>query len=366
MKTIDFCVKYLSLILLFVFYSSFQKQDEKIYYNEEIAGNLFVISNNVISLEIDLRGGMYTKFERFDCPVNPFGWQIPVSEMPRNNQPFNFKGHFLCTGRWGKPSEGELKAGIPFNGEVNSELWKVEDTIRLKDGTFKCMMSCQAPIEKLNVERQIILKPGCDYVEVSEMFINELPIGRQTNFVQHPTIYKPFLTRNTIINSNAWWGFDQRTGPESLEDSSYIWPNALLANGEYVNLEHVKSGESFVSSHIFKTHDTVGWVTVLNPDKNILMGYIWKIKDYPWLNVWQKNIGGKPFVVGIEFGTTGLGESYAQLMRNNVWFYGHNSYDYIDAGAKIEKSYICFKKIVPDTMHQVTSVKFIDGTVHIE
>jgi hypothetical protein len=324
--------------------------------------SMVTMENDQIKLGIDLVGGAYVDFHLKEKPLNPFGWKLLPEQMPGNNQPFTFEGHFLCTGRWGEPSPGEMVAGIPHNGEVNTREWILASPPDIPD--FESMlMFCEAPIEKLDVRREILIPDHGNYFMVREWFTNNLPIGRLTNVVQHGTIASPFLSETTRINTNATWGFDQRTNYKYLEDSSFIWPNGKMADGSAVDLSRVDTEMGFVTSHIFE--DSIGWITALNPGEGILLGYIWKTSDYPWLNVWHMSEQGKPYVQGLEFGTTGLGKSYELLVENQVTFYGQNSFEYIDAGETMEKSWICFMLEVPDTLQQVTSITMTDQAIII-
>jgi hypothetical protein len=232
-------------------------------------------------------------------------------------------------------------------------LWEIFSTDEVQ-GFSSVKMSCNAPIEKLNVTRKIFIPKIGNYFIVKEWFTNNLPIGRLTNVVQHGTIAPPFLSEKTIINTNATLGFDQRTNYQFLEDSSFTWPSGKMADGSQVDLSRVTSQDGFVTTHIFE--DSIGWITALNPDKNILMGYVWKTEEYPWLNVWHMSKDGKPFVQGLEFGTTGLGKPYQLLVENNVTFYGRNSFEYIDAGEVKEKSWLCFMLEVPNDFMEVRSL----------
>ena len=306
--------------------------------------SVITYENDQFVLGIDLIGGAYRDFYLKGKPLNPFGWTLLESQMPENNRPFTFDGHFLCTGRWGAPSEGEIKAGIPHNGEVNTQLWQVRNQ-RQENGMQIIDMSVKAPIEKLDVRREIFIPEDGHYFLVKEWFTNNLPIGRISNVVQHGTIASPFLSESTIINTNATHGFDQRTNYKYLEDSSFLWPSGKMADGSAIDLSRVGSDMGFVTSHIFE--DSIGWITAFNPEQNLLMGYVWKTNEYPWLNVWHMSKEGRPFVQGLEFGTTGLGQPYKLLTENNVTFFGRNSFEYIDAGESMEKSWICFMIEVP-------------------
>ena len=170
-----------------------------------------ILENEKALLKIELQGGMYTDFHLKENSVNPFTWEATTEQMPKNNLPYSFKGHFLCTGRWGAPSDEEIAAGIPHNGEVNTQRWEITKPLSYENEMFSVEMRCQAPIEKLDVVRTINFPHKGSYFIVTEKFTNNLPVGRQCNFVQHPTIAAPFLSEKTIINTNAGRGLDQET-----------------------------------------------------------------------------------------------------------------------------------------------------------
>lgn len=327
-----------------------------------VLDSVVTVENDEFVLGINAVGGAFVDFHLKQEPLNPFGWTLLESQMPDNNRPYTFDGHFLCTGRWGSPSPGEIKAGIPHNGEVNTQQWDIVSSPSAPG--FKIMnMTCTAPIEKLDVERKVMIPESGNYFIVKEKFTNNLPIGRLSNVVQHGTIAAPFLTESTIINTNATLGFDQRTNYKYLEDSSFTWPNGKMADGTEIDLSRVVSEKGFVTSHIFE--DSTGWITALNPEENILMGYIWKTREYPWLNVWHMSKDGKPFVQGLEFGTTGLGQPYELLAEQNVTFYGRKSFEYIDAGETQEKSWICFMVMVPNALEEVSSIDLLEDKLMI-
>jgi hypothetical protein len=165
--------------------------------------------------------------------------------------------------------------------------------------------------------------------------------------VQHGTIAAPLLYGGTVINTNATKGFDQRTSYAHLEDSSYIWPEATLADGQEMDLRYVDGDRRFVSTHIFPDAEKFGWITAANADTGVLFGYVWMLDQYPWLNVWYHSVDGKPSVVGLEFGTTGLGQPYRLLLEERVDFFGRNSLEYMDAGEVLIRTWMAFQLEIP-------------------
>ncbi|MFY0653069.1 MAG: hypothetical protein JXQ96_13595 [Cyclobacteriaceae bacterium] len=364
MKTriIDFGIYYSFIAVIAISYLLSSCAEKKAAASEMQENVSITIENNEISLDVDLRGGMYTNLVVKEKPVNPLVWKLTPEQMPENNRPFIFAGHFLCTGRWGSPSKGEMIAGVPHNGEVNTERWSVDER-QEANSAMSVLMSCKAPIENLDVTRKITIPKQGHYFLVEETFKNNKPIDRLSNVVQHGTIAAPFLTENTIINTNATRGFDQRTNYKYLEDSSFLWPEGKMSNGGNIDLRTVISTDGYVTTHIFE--DETGWITAHNPQQNLLLGYIWKTSEYPWLNVWHHSKEGKPFVQGLEFGTTGLGQPYKLLLENNVTFYGRNSFEMMDAGEIKEKSWICFYVLVPEEFGEARQITLDEEMITI-
>lgn len=350
-------------VLIALFAGACMGEGEKGQHKTETFVSDFIFENNDVSLTVTAIGGMFTDFHLKSRPVNPFGWYLLPEQMPENNQPHVFAGHFLCSGRWGAPSEGEIAAGVPHNGEVHTTQWIITRDERDTNGLRSVTMSCHAPIERLDVEREIIIPEKGGWFFVNEKFTNNLPVGRIANFVQHGTVYAPFLSEEMLVFTNAGKGFDQRTHPQFLEDSSFVWPRALLASGNRINLTNPKTGEGFVTTHIFPETDSLGWVAAINPAENLLLAYVFKTAEYPWFNYWHHAEEGKPYVRGLEFGTTGLGEAHEMIFEENNRFFATPFFLYMDAGEVVEKSWYCFK-IETEMMH-VSSVFFRDDTLII-
>lgn len=325
----------------------------------------YIVENESTILRITKTGGMFTNFSLKSNPVNPFGWALTPEQMPENNQPHVFAGHFLCTGRWGEPSAGEIAAGIPHNGEVNTQPWEmINDGEQVYD-MKKFSFTCHAPIEKLDVQRTIFLPDSGSWFLVKEQFTNNLPVARLNNIVQHGTLAAPYLTENTIINTNAGQGFDQRTAFHLLEDSAFVWPNAVLATGISVDLRNPVTHEGFVTTHLFPENEEYGWITAYNPENNLLMGYIFSTSDYPWFNYWHEYKDGKPWVRGLEFGTAGMGKPYDVLLEENVLFFGKPSWEYIDAGEKQEKWWVSFQTELNGTAIATESITIDENGIII-
>ncbi|HEY2727408.1 MAG TPA: hypothetical protein VGI61_09565 [Parafilimonas sp.] len=148
------------------------------------------LENNACSLTVDLFGGAITNFHLKDEEqINLLSFAFTQEQMQVKNQNgAPYQGHFLCLGRWGLPSEGEIKAGVPNHGETANILWK---TTAKTDSIIN--MQTTAKIEGLHVERKIKLENKNALFKVEEIITNINSHGRLYNVFQHPTLAAPFL-----------------------------------------------------------------------------------------------------------------------------------------------------------------------------
>jgi hypothetical protein len=191
---------------------------------------------------------------------------------------------------------------------------------------------------------------GTALFTVSETVTNRNKLGRVYNMVQHPTIAPPFLSETTEIDTNAKSGFLQAAGPPRPGQAAAMWPNMTI-DGRAVDLRHLKApgGQattSDVSSFVFDQAEEYGWITAASPDAGLLIGYVWKTREYPWLNIWRHVVRGGIAARGLEFGTTGYHQTYPVLVQTGR-ILDRPLYAFLDAGETVQKSYAVFLLAVP-------------------
>jgi len=108
-----------------------------------------------------------------------------------------------------------------------------------------------------------------------------------------------------------------------------------------------------------------GWVTASTAARGLLIGYIWKTSDYPWLDIWRNAQNGKPAARGLEFGTTGLHQPVGILVSKGKIF-GRPIYAYLDAGQTAARSYAAFLFKIPADYRGVERITYEAGrlTIH--
>ena len=303
-----------------------------------------VLKGRQARLVIDILGGSIVDFHLLGHGLNPLRW---ANEGPSDEA--RSMSHFLCLDRWGLPSEAEAANGMPGHGEATKVAWAV-----LEHEPTSVQMSADLPMAGLQVERRLELAPEGAWFYVVETVTNRNKLGRVYNMVQHPTLGPPFLDDTVVVDSNATQGFMQGGSMPNPEQPSVAWPNALK-EGQPVNLRHLADDhDPNVVSYVID--DEIGWVTAVNAAKGLLIGYVWRTAEYPWLNMWRRVESGKPLARGLEFGTTGLRRPFPDLVGKGRIF-GRPIVEFLDASESVARSFVGFLAEIPDSYRGVAEAR---------
>jgi hypothetical protein len=317
------------------------------------------LEGRTAALVIDLGGGSIVDFHLGGGGLNPLRWLGPGDE----EKAFRPMAHFLCLDRWGPPTAAELRNGMPFHGEASRVEWKQLGTNERQAGRLVAVMGATLPLAGLEVRRTVRLSESASFFTVSETVTNRHKLGRVYNMVQHATIGPPFLDETTVVDSNAGRGFMQSSPLPNPEQPEIRWPEATW-KGKPVDLRRLTTDpDPNVTS--FVIDGDLGWVTAANSSKELLIGYIFKTADYPWLNIWRHVQNGKPLARGLEFGTTGLHQPFPVLIGKPQIF-GKPTFTYLDAGESATRSYAAFLIQVPRDFAGVDRLLYRDGKIVVQ
>ncbi|MEX2263672.1 MAG: hypothetical protein WD696_17080 [Bryobacteraceae bacterium] len=315
-----------------------------------------ILETSAAKLVIDLGGGSIVDFHMSNDGLNPLRWLGPGHEK-LTMRPM---AHFLCLDRWGQPSTAEERNGMPYHGEATRVMWREEPTPAARERFAHAEFSAMLPIAGLEVRRTVRLARNAAYFTVSETVTNRNKLGRLYNMVQHPTIGPPFLDETTVVDANAGKGLMQSSSMPNPEEPPVFWPGALK-DGQQVDLRRLTS-DPIPAVVSFVVDAEYGWVTAVTPSKGLLLGYLWKSSEYPWLNIWRHVDSGKPLARGLEFGTTGLHQPFGILVAKGSIF-GRRLLAYLDAGESATRSYAAFLLETPHDFAGVESVAYAQGRI---
>ena len=319
------------------------------------------LENDACHVTIESFGGAITGFHLKDAAqVNPLSFAFTPEQMPQNNKNgAPYRGHFLCAGRWGLPSEGEIKKGLPNHGEAANIEWQTAKN------NHNVSMQVTAKKEGLHIERTIELDTHNAVIAVSECFTNINPLGKLYNVVQHPTLAAPFLNTATIVNCNATIGFDQVNYLDAVKNSLQF-PQVKDNNGNSFNLKNPQEKYNSVFSFVVNGNSNIGWLTAYSPVHHLLLGYVWKRSNYPWIHLWQHWNENEMLYRGIEFGTAGIHQPFPEILNTATELFGEKTFAYIDAGEKVCKQYLAFMYKTGNDFTETESITVTANCIEIK
>lgn len=296
--------------------------------------HIIELHNDSARILIDLLGGAIVDFSLKPQLINPFTFCFEQEVFDGDN--FYFKGHFLCLPRWGDPTAQEQKAGLCKHGDFARIPWSATKT------STGIEMSAESKLESIQVQRTIELDRSGSVYLVTERVSNRLPFSRIYQMVQHPTIAAPFLNEYTIVDCNALQGFDYAA--ERAADHPFTqWPTIINKDGKRIDVSSTSKSETSVYSFIVNPEEEGGWITAYSPTFNLLVGFLWPRRSYPWINMWvHKDADGIKYR-GLEFGTTCEHKPFIDsLKEGSTYLFGQPTYGFLDAFSTEEKRYMTF------------------------
>jgi hypothetical protein len=228
------------------------------------------------------------------------------------------------------PSSEEANQGLPLHGEAANSEWKVVSAVA-DDDSAQLVMEVTLPVYRLHFRRRISLSLETFTACITEIVTNLSGDAIDCQWVQHAAFSEPFFANGeaTLFVSGTR-GVTWPAGYEGREllasDVEYKWPYAPSLDGGSVNLSQpfVRDGTGFVAALLADSGYKNAFVAVHNRRHQLLAGYCFDSKMFPWIVLWEENRarGYPPWnkrtrVRGVEFGTSPmpLGLAHAREMR---------------------------------------------------
>ncbi len=321
--------------------------------------------------------------------VNPF-WLPPWQSVEPSNGKINsdfpaapdpagpllasIMGHNICVDFFGAPSKAEAAAGIPVHGEAPCLNWKAEKTT-----STSVRYSVQLPKAQMKMTRNISFTPNSSAVWISETLENQTPFDRPIGWQQHPSFGPPFLEKGATYfdmpaTKSMVYPKEFSKGMRLKRGEEFEWPQAPTASGDTVDLREWPKGNksSDYTASIIDPSRTWGYFTVVNTKKRVVVGYVWRRTDFPWVGNWEENHfrSGKPWlgkavVRGMEFGTTPWPDSRKDAVQQNNLF-GVPTYRWIGAKETQTISYGLFIASVPAGTTGVSDVHVEGKSIKVQ
>ena len=263
----------------------------------------------------------------------------------------SISGHNLCLGAFGDPSPEEARAGMECHGEATVSRWKTLKRQRSKTGlTFA--HGARLPIAEMDFTRTFVTARGSNIFRVREEIRSLSRKDQPYTMCQHVTFGPPFLEKGvTVFDTPATQGhtfigeFNPRQRLRS--NAPFEWPKGPGKKGA-VDLRRI--GKEFKKTGDFcalrmDPKKEFAWFSAVNPELGLLVAYVWKRDDFPWLGNWEENFSrdGKPWAGrtlarGMEFTNTPFPVGIRKAVSMGK-FQGIPTYRWLPARSKVTVEY---------------------------
>jgi len=284
-------------------------------------------------------------------------------------------GHFVCVDGFGPVSAEENAAGLTGHGEAHVQTYQVRQSGK-QDGTTSLTLTAKLPIVQEIFTRTFRMVDGENVIYVESTLENLLGFDRPVNWAEHATIGSPFLesgvTAVDMSGTRSRTRPNQPTGPAERQQrlapgKDFTWPMAPGLDGTPINLRFVPDQPHYLdhTATLLDPSRKLEWVTALNPKKKLILGYLFRRDDYPWMQYWGDYPSTGKFARGMEFGTQPFDVPRREAISAGALF-DTPLYRWLPAKATIETKFLLFYTALPDGFAKIDDVRLENGRIVIE
>jgi hypothetical protein len=332
-----------------------------------------VIENDRIELLLLPQGGAFASLVLKDDPerMNPM-WN-PLRLARAAGQDVNAVtsiGHFVCVDGFGPVSAEERAAGLANHGEAHRQPWETVNVSKA-GGRQRFVFRAKLPAVQEVFTRTVELADGEQAVSVEGELESLLPFDRPVSWAEHATIGPPFLeAERTVIDVPAGRcmtrpararsaSVPRRTVPEK----EFTWPMAPAASGGVADMRRMPVGHNSMdhTGCALDPHRELAYVTALHLDKRLLLGYVWRREEFPWIQKWMNYpAAAERTALGLEFGTQPFDIPRREAVDMGRLF-DLPTFRWLPAKSRVRARFVMFYARVPEGFAQVDELEEKEG-----
>ncbi len=323
--------------------------------------------------------------------VNPFWkptWKTidPHSYKPRKHSKLygpapegrllaGLAGHSISFDFFGPPSPEEIAAGHTTHGEAPVERWR-RKTIR-KTSSPALVYEVNLPKAQMRLQRLLSVDRDYPVVYCEETAANLSTFDRPISWNHHVTFGPPFLAAGvTTFDMPAT---ESKVCPAGFSahmylkpDAEFRWPNAPEKQGSMVNLRTCAEGTyGHYTAHLLDRDVKLGFIAVCNPRLKLLVLYLFKRDEYPWVGNWEESYSrihvpwkGREFCRGFEFSTTPFPVPRRETITKGDLF-GEPTYIWLPASSSAKRRFMILSLDVREGFEGVAGVEMKEGILRV-
>ena len=327
------------------------------------AQDVYRISNGKLTVTVKKQGGAIVSITLDDDKQhrNPL-WEPDSGTFGAS------LGHFVCVDGFGGVSKEEQAAGYPFHGEAYTQPFLGQAA------GAEMRLNTTLPLAQETVARNLTLLPGRAVLQVDTTLTSQVSFDRPVQWAEHATVGSPFLEPGaTVIDMRAVKAktrpYVPATGglPHRLPSGQeFTWPLAPSVGGAQLDMrltpEQPNSGDHTTS--LMDPAREWAWVTALNTKQHLMIGYLFRREEFPWIQSWEYYPPSGKLARGLEFSTQPFDVPRRQVVSENSLF-GAPTYRWLPAKSAITARFYVFVANVPENWRKVDDVRFENGTITV-
>jgi hypothetical protein len=335
-----------------------------------------LLSNDRIQLTVLTEGGAMAQLllageqEKINPLWNPY-W---ISREAKLNRPTSLaRGHFVCVDGFGPVSAEERAAGLTNHGEAYTLSWKL-NSLQKQGATVAAAFSVTLPLVQETLTRTYRIVDGESVVWVESELENLLSFDRPVFWGEHATISAPFLEPGKVVVDmpvqRAKTKAHQAQPNPTRQLQSYVdftWPLAPTIDGQFFDVRSapMKPNTTDHTTSLLDPSRKLVFATALHTEKRLLIGWVFRRQDFPWVQTWLSFPGPNRMTRGLEFATQPFDLARADVLKNGPLF-DTPVFRILPAKSKITSSFLMFYTRVPDGFGKVDDVQLAGGKLTIE
>ena len=334
-----------------------------------------ILSNDKVELTVINEGGAMAQIvlasdkEKINPLWNPY-W---IARQAGLKPPTSFaRGHFVCIDGFGPVSAEERAAGLTAHGEAYTLPWRLQS--HQKQGTtLSAAYSVSLPIAQENFTRTYHIVDGENIVWVDSAVTSLLGFDRPVFWGEHATISAPFLEPGKVavdmpVSKSKTKGHGMQPNPTRQLQSyvDFTWPMAPTIDGQMFDVRSAPMKPNTVdhTTALLDPSRRLVFVTALHLDKRLMIGWVFRREEYPWVQTWLSNPGPNRMTRGLEFSTQPFDLTRADVLKNGPLF-DSPVLRILPAKSTIVSSFLMFFTAVPEGFLKVDDVELTGGKLVI-
>ena len=332
-------------------------------------------SNDKLSLTMFPEGGAFGQLilkddaEKMSPLWNPMRFARENGQKPPDSF---YRGHFVCVDGFGPVSPEEKAAGLPMHGEAQTRPWQMLSSDK-QGNTLSAAFVARLPLAQEVFTRTIRLVDGENIIWVDSELESLLAFDRPAFWAEHATIGSPFLEAGKTVVDMPAERSRTRTYPQEpagyrlIAGRDFTWPLAPGKNGSLIDLRAapLQPGSGGHTASLMDRSRRLVFVTALHPGKRLLVGWVFRREDYPWVQNWESYPSNKTLARGLEFGTQPFDLPRRETLQIGSMF-DTPTFRILPAKSKIRTSFLIFYARTPEGFEKVDDIRLEGGKLIIE